>query len=139
MSDLGVSRVGECGSFCKSYPVTGAPERISRVFENLLDNAVGLSPARATTRVSLRCEEGQAVVWIEDEGPGIPEAHLERVFERFFSYRPRTDAARHTGLGLSIVKAIVENEGGSVRASNRPEGGARFEVRLPLAPRLSGS
>jgi two-component system sensor histidine kinase ChvG len=114
--------------------VLGSPERISRVFENLLDNAVGLSPVQAAAEVSLRSEGAEAVVRVEDRGPGIPDAHLERIFSRFFSYRPKADAERHTGLGLSIVKAIVENEGGTVRASNRPSGGACFEVRLPLAP-----
>jgi signal transduction histidine kinase len=89
---------------------------------------------QAAAEVSLRSEGAEAVVRVEDRGPGIPDAHLERIFSRFFSYRPKAEAERHTGLGLSIVKAIVENEGGTVRASNRPSGGACFEVRLPLAP-----
>ena len=70
---------------------------------------------------------------IADHGPGIPDAHLDRIFDRFFTYRPDEPNARdgHTGLGLAIVKAIVEGYGGTVTAANRPEGGTRFEVRLP--------
>ena len=68
-----------------------------------------------------------------DRGPGIPEAHLDRIFDRFFTWRPDELGSRngHTGLGLAIVKAIVDGYGGSIAARNRPEGGARFEVRLP--------
>jgi two-component system sensor histidine kinase ChvG len=73
-------------------------------------------------------------VVVEDDGPGVPPQHLERVFSRFFTYRPGHAGGRsHSGLGLAIVKAIVEAYGGSVAAANRPEGGARFTVALPLA------
>jgi two-component system sensor histidine kinase ChvG len=74
-------------------------------------------------------------VRIEDQGPGIPETHLDRIFDRFFTYRPGEPHARdgHTGLGLAIAKAIVEGYGGAIRAENRGEGGARFEVVLPEA------
>ena len=72
---------------------------------------------------------------IEDSGPGIPEGHLDRVFQRFFTYRPGDARREHVGLGLAIAKQIVESYGGGISASNRPGGGARFEVRLPrLAP-----
>ncbi len=75
---------------------------------------------------------------VSDEGPGIPEADLERIFERFY----RVDKARSresggTGLGLSIVKHLVELLGGRVWAANRPEGGAVFTVGLPLTVRRS--
>jgi two-component system sensor histidine kinase SenX3 len=70
---------------------------------------------------------------VDDEGPGIPDSDLDRVFERFY----RVDKARSresggTGLGLAIVKHIVEQMDGSVRAGNRREGGAIFTLRLPL-------
>jgi two-component system OmpR family sensor kinase len=71
------------------------------------------------------------VARVEDQGPGIPEEHRERVFDRFFSYRPTDARAReHTGLGLAIVKAVVERYGGSVALVSSALGGTGFEVRL---------
>ena len=75
---------------------------------------------------------GQVAITVSDEGPGIPDADLERVFERFY----RVDKARSresggTGLGLSIVKHLVSLLGGRVWAANRPEGGAVFTISLP--------
>jgi two-component system sensor histidine kinase ChvG len=79
-------------------------------------------------------DKDKAVVTVEDGGPGIPEEHLEKIFHRFFSYRPDEPPRRdeHTGLGLAIVRAIVEGYGGSVKAENSARGGARFTVELPL-------
>ncbi len=112
--------------------VRARSERLLQVFENLLDNALGFSPAGGTVTVTLAAN-GFASVRIEDQGPGIPESNLDRIFDRFFTYRPDEPHARdgHTGLGLAIVKAIVEGYGGTVTAGNREGGGARFEVRLP--------
>jgi two-component system sensor histidine kinase ChvG len=112
--------------------VRARSERLLQVFENLLDNALGFSPAGGTVTVTL-VANGIAAVRIEDQGPGIPESHLDRIFDRFFTYRPDEPHARdgHTGLGLAIVKAIVEGYGGTVTAGNREGGGAWFEVRLP--------
>jgi two-component system sensor histidine kinase ChvG len=109
------------------------PERLEQIFENLLDNAVGFSPPGGEVSVELTAAPDAAVVTVGDRGPGIPEEHRERIFDRFFTWRPAEPHARdgHTGLGLAIVKAIVEGYGGSVSVGNRPEGGARFEVRLP--------
>jgi two-component system sensor histidine kinase ChvG len=110
------------------------PERLAQVFENLLDNAIGFSPPGGEVTVELIAEPDAAVVVIGDRGPGIPEEHRERIFDRFFTWRPQEAQARngHTGLGLAIVKAIAEGYGGSVTAQSRQDGGgARFEVRLP--------
>jgi signal transduction histidine kinase len=95
----------------------------------------GDSPLRPRVGVELAREDGLAVVAVTDSGPGIPAEHQGRIFDRFFTYRPGEDGRRagHTGLGLAIAKAIVEGYGGSIAAANRPGGGARFEVRLPLA------
>jgi len=114
-------------------PVRARSERLLQVFENLLDNARSFSPAGGTVKVTLAARNGAAAVRIDDQGPGIPESHRDRIFDRFFTWRPEEPNARngHTGLGLAIVKAIVEGYGGTVTAANRPEGGARFEVRLP--------
>ena len=124
--------------------VSMAPERLAQVIENLLENALSFSPPGGVVRVDLRRDRGQGVIAFEDDGPGIPDQHLEKIFDRFFSYRPDDRSStstepvgKHLGLGLSIVKAIVEGYGGNVQAKNRVVGGtrlrgARFEVRLPL-------
>ncbi len=131
------------------------PERLAQVFENLLDNAASFSPADGEVRIDVATDDRQAVVTVRDQGPGIPDEHLELIFTRFFSYRAnggdpgrpdgsgngrpdpgRPDPGRpdpgHTGLGLAIVKTIVEGYGGAVAAWNADDGGAVFEVRLPL-------
>lgn len=129
-----------------SGPVTVsmAPERLAQVFENLLENALSFSPPEGEVRIDLFRDRDQGVIGFEDNGPGIPDQHLEKIFDRFFSYRPdeRTSAstepaAKHLGLGLAIVKAIVKGYGGSVQAKNRAVDGARltgarFEIRLPV-------
>lgn len=113
--------------------VEASEDRLIQVFENLLDNAVSFSPSGGTVRVGTWAEGGMAVTVIEDEGPGIPEAHMTKIFDRFFTYRPATSRrdSRHTGLGLSIVRSIVAGYGGSVGAANGEVRGARFEVRIP--------
>jgi two-component system, OmpR family, sensor histidine kinase BaeS len=108
------------------------PERIRQVLYNLLDNALRHTPEGGTVRCAIRKTEQQILLEVSDEGPGIPPADLERVFERLY----RTDAARNreaggSGLGLAIVRTLVEAHGGKVRATNRPEGGAVFTVSLP--------
>ncbi len=105
--------------------------RAQQIFTNIFDNACkhGGAEGRVTAEVSEEQEE--AVVRISDEGPGIPPAELERIFNRFY----RVDRSRSqsgTGLGLAIAKHLVVAHGGSIRAYNRPAGGATFEVRLPM-------
>jgi two-component system sensor histidine kinase ChvG len=119
-----------------SLRVRAAPERLAQVFDNLVDNAVSFSPAGGLVMVTLARRNGRCQVAVSDEGPGIPEAHLARIFERFFSYRPASShdvspRDRHTGLGLSIARAIVDSYGGSIDASNGATGGARIDVSLP--------
>jgi two-component system sensor histidine kinase ChvG len=109
--------------------VRASPERLAQVFDNLVDNAVSFSPAGGRVTVLLARTSGRCQVSVCDQGPGIPDAHLKRIFERFFSYRPTRE--RHTGLGLSIARAIVESYDGSIEASNGSSGGARFDVTLP--------
>ncbi len=116
-----------------------APQRLLQVLENLLDNAAGFAPPGSEVEVTVRREGAWAVLRVADRGPGIPPEHIQRIFDRFFSYRPAADADKasnprmeHPGLGLAIVKSIVEGYGGTVCASNRDGGGAVFEVRLPI-------
>lgn len=123
--------------------VRASPDRLAQVFGNLVENAVSFSPSGGTVTLAWRQDDaGGVVVRVEDEGKGIPEAHLTRVFERFFTYRPAdgstgpaSSGGRHTGLGLAIAKAIVDGYGGAIVAGNRDGAagsGARFDVWLPL-------
>jgi two-component system sensor histidine kinase ChvG len=113
--------------------VRAAPERLVQVVSNLVDNAESFSRG-GRVEAELARGHGVAILRVRDEGPGIPAAHLERIFDRFFTHRPDDQAARdtHAGLGLSIAKTIVETYGGTIRAENLATG-AQFEVRLPLA------
>ena len=86
-------------------------------------------------RIELTQHAGWVVVTVTDEGPGLPPGSETLIFSRFYSDRPdeeKTDDG-HTGVGLALVKAIVEGYGGSVSAATRPDGGAAFTVRLPAA------
>ncbi|MGI3775718.1 MAG: stimulus-sensing domain-containing protein [Janthinobacterium lividum] len=113
--------------------------RLVQVLRNLIGNATSFSPPSGTIR--LRAAEAGASVEIavEDDGPGIPEARLEHVFDRFYTERPAGEQfGKHSGLGLSISRQIVEALKGQIAAENRrgPDGtviGARFVVRLPKA------
>ncbi|MHA7862001.1 sensor histidine kinase [Tessaracoccus sp. Y36] len=111
----------------ESTPVMGDASTLERAITNLLDNAVKFSPSEATIRVFLM----DGTLTIIDQGPGIEEEDLPNIFDRFY----RSDKARNTpgtGLGLSIVAHTVEAHGGTVKASNDPDGGARFTMRLPV-------
>ncbi|HEY0160011.1 MAG TPA: ATP-binding protein [Thermoanaerobaculia bacterium] len=105
--------------------------RAQQIFTNLLDNARKHGGGRGEVSIEVGRENGDAVVRVSDEGPGIPPHELDRVFHRFY----RVDRSRSqpgTGLGLAIAKHLVALHGGSIRAYNRPAGGATFEVRLPF-------
>jgi two-component system sensor histidine kinase ChvG len=116
--------------------VRASADRLAQVFENVLANACSFAPPGTHVEVVVTAEaSGDACVVIADRGPGIPPAHLERIFDRFFSYRPDEPSASrsHTGLGLSIARTIVGGFGGTITAANRPEGGSQFEIRIPTA------
>lgn len=119
--------------------VNGVEGRLVQVLRNLIGNAVSFSPAGGTIRLTGRHDGGWVEIAVEDEGPGIPEAKLERIFERFYSERPKGERfGTHSGLGLSISRQIVEALRGTIVAENRRDAagrviGARFVVRLPAA------
>ncbi|MHC2105198.1 stimulus-sensing domain-containing protein [Methylobacterium sp.] len=127
------------------FTVIGHDSRLGQVVNNLLDNARSFSPTEAKVRVALRRVRGEVELVCEDEGPGIPEHALERIFERFYTDRPEQGFGQNSGLGLSISRQIVQAHRGTIRAENRPGApdedgeptvrGARFTVRLPAAPR----
>ena len=114
--------------------LTGDRDRIAQALRNLIGNAIGHSaPQRGLVRLAVHAEDGGWVRFlVDDDGPGIPAAERERVFDRFH----RIDAARDrasggAGLGLAIVHAIAVAHGGTVSASESPEGGARLQLLLP--------
>lgn len=111
--------------------LSGDPARLHQVMTNLLDNAVRFSPPGGVVQVSAAARDGSVRIEVCDEGPGLPGGEEDRVFERFY----RADAARASsggaGLGLAIVRWIVELHGGDVRAERREPTGCRMVVRLP--------
>ncbi|MFA5844153.1 MAG: ATP-binding protein [Coriobacteriia bacterium] len=114
--------------------VLGDPDRLQQVVANLVDNATRMTPPGGTVAVELTEEDGRSTISVLDGGPGLAENDLPHVFERFYRAQPSRDRGTGgAGLGLSIVRAIVTAHGGDVLAVNRPEGGARFTVRLPAA------
>ena len=112
---------------------TATPDEIHQVIYNLTDNAVKYTGRGGSVQVSLLRQGTRALLRVEDNGPGIPEEDLPRVFQRFYRVdKARSRAAGGTGLGLSIVSDTVKRRGGWVEVANRPEGGAVFTVIWPL-------
>lgn len=112
-------------------PVRGDAEMLHRLFDNLLRNA--LAYASDGGWVGIRAERDGTVVriWVEDRGPGVPSADLERLFDPFFR-GSQAPARKGHGLGLAIARQIVVSHGGQIDAGNRRQGGLQVSVRLPL-------
>ena len=104
---------------------------------NLVENAIDFSTAGAVVMIDLFAEGDEIVLTIDDRGPGIPDYALGKVFDRFYSLRHHQSGRKGTGLGLNLVKEAAELHHGSVTLGNRPEGGARATLRLPMSPRIS--
>ncbi|MFM2041997.1 MAG: hypothetical protein RLY86_573 [Pseudomonadota bacterium] len=134
--------------------VRASEELLETVIENVVDNAIGFSPEAGVLRVVLHRDGRQAELLVEDEGPGVDPANLDRIFERYFSHRPGLvpgavgiggqgganlpvrqgdDGMPHYGIGLWVVRRNVEAVGGTVTARNRAAGGLCLHIRLPLA------
>ncbi|GBC60198.1 two-component sensor histidine kinase [Desulfonema ishimotonii] len=103
------------------------PDLLMRVVGNVLKNAVEANGQRGTVKLKAACRNGTWAVEIADQGPGIETAHIEKVFEPFFTTR-----AKGTGLGLAFVYQVISAHAGRIRAENLPEGGARFSIELPV-------
>ena len=135
------------------YFVMGHDSRLGQVMTNLIENARSFSPANCSVRVALRrarrkladrvYRDGIEIV-VDDDGPGIPEHALERIFERFYTDRPEQGFGQNSGLGLSISRQIVEAHRGEITARNRTHAvsgkvlGARFIVWLPALTARGG-
>jgi len=110
-------------------PFDCRPLSLRRAIANLANNAVAYG---MRARVSLAEEQGSIVIRIDDDGPGVPEAEMARVFEPFYRLeRSRSRETGGTGIGLCIVQTVAQAHGGEVRLVNRPEGGLRAELVLP--------
>lgn len=128
-------------------PVWMTSGDLTRVMVNLVKNAADAMPSGGRIQIELRelpAGTGKVTglaLTVEDNGPGIPEQDLERIFESGYSTRSKGRAAAgswavaHRGLGLAITRSIVESAGGRILAFNRPQGGARFEIQLPARRR----
>ncbi|MCU1385952.1 MAG: phoR 2 [Acidobacteria bacterium] len=113
--------------------VTADRTRLEQVAANLIDNAVKYTPAGGQVGVEVKRDGEAALLRVRDTGPGIPPDELPRIFDRLFrGDTSRTE--RGLGLGLSLVKAIVEAHAGSVEVESEPGRGAAFTVRLPTSP-----
>jgi signal transduction histidine kinase len=110
--------------------VVGDRDALQQLLLVLLDNAAKHTGAGGRISVEVRGDGGQAVVAVSDDGDGIPASDLERIFRRFYQADPSRYGSG-AGLGLSIARWIAAEHGGAISASNRPSGGARFEVLLP--------
>ena len=109
----------------------GIENRLEQVLANLLDNAVSFSPKGSLIFINVGTTKNKIIIKIRDSGPGFEESDTEKIFKRFYSNRPEK-FGEHSGLGLNIVKNIVEMHGGGVKASNRSDSnGAEIELELP--------
>jgi two-component system sensor histidine kinase KdpD len=103
---------------------------MERVIYNLLENTVKYTPAGSSVEIGANIREEVIEVWVDDNGPGLPEGKEETIFKKFERGQPE-GTTRGVGLGLAICRAIVEAHGGEIYAVNRPQGGARFVFTLP--------
>lgn len=113
--------------------VLGDHDRLRQAVDNLVNNALKHSPAGGEVRLVVETHDGNGVLAVEDDGPGVPVAERDNVFKRYRQLRP-DDARTGVGLGLYIVKAIAENHGGTASVEDAAGGGARFVIAFPLAP-----
>jgi two-component system sensor histidine kinase ChvG len=113
--------------------VLGVESKLEQIVANLLDNAVSFSPINSQISILCGIKKNEVQLVFEDEGPGFDENNINKVFNRFYINRPEK-FGEHSGLGLNIVKNIIELHGGSIEASNKVgrKKGARVEVLLPV-------
>lgn len=120
----------------ESMDVSANPDRLRQVFANLLDNAVKFTPAQGHIHVTAEANNQHWLIKVQDTGRGIPEKDVSHIFSRLY----RGDASRSTpgfGLGLSLVKAIIESHGGSISVTSEPDIGTVFLCSLPMENSVS--
>ncbi len=116
----------------ESVHMRGAQRLLTEIIYNLCDNAIKYNRDGGSVELDIRQGENTAVITVEDTGIGIPPAHQQRVFERFYRVdKSRSKQSGGTGLGLSIVKHAVQYHGGSIELESHPEEGTRIKITLP--------
>jgi len=111
-------------------PARGSSARLAQVVLNLLLNAADAIDGEGTIRLEVASDDEWVTLVVQDTGPGIPEDVLPHIFEPFVTTKPTGEG---TGLGLAVCHTLIERMGGTLTATNPPEGGARFAVQLPVA------
>ncbi|OCC15267.1 Osmosensitive K+ channel histidine kinase KdpD [Dissulfuribacter thermophilus] len=108
-------------------------KQLQRAITNLLDNAIKFSPKSSEVYVKVKPVDDSVILEVEDRGPGIDEKDLPHVFDPFFKGKTKVEEGEEpgSGLGLAVVKSIIEAHGGEVWAQNRPEGGMKFWFKVP--------
>ena len=117
----------------RSLLMVGDPKLLSQVFDNLLSNAIKYSPGAGIAKITAGIEDGRLVVGVEDNGIGIPPGDIERLFERYFR-GSNVSGIVGTGVGLNLVKMVVDLHGGDIVVASEEGNGSRFTVRLPIKP-----
>jgi signal transduction histidine kinase len=117
--------------------VVASDEDVGVVLDNLVENALDHSPEGGRVIIALSADRAWGRIAVLDSGRGLAPGEEERVFERFFRGHSKAERPRGSGLGLTIVRALARRWGGEATMANRPEGGARAEVRLPRAARTA--
>jgi len=122
----------------KNAVVIGNREQLVMAVHNLVENAINYSPEKTRVIVSSKIDAQIVEIVVKDQGIGIAEDNLDRIFERFYRVDPaRSRATGGTGLGLSIVKHVVKNHGGDVKVWSAPGVGSTFAIRLPITKEKS--
>ena len=118
--------------------IKGDQGQVTMAVSNLIENAINYSPEGTRVAIALRINDGLAEISVTDQGIGIPEKDLERIFERFYRVDPaRSRATGGTGLGLSIVKHVATNHGGDVSVWSVEDAGSTFTIRFPITSHLT--
>jgi len=132
LNERGIRICNELGSD-KEATIMGDPDRLYQLFSNLFENVVRYADSPGNLKIWQEQHESYLKLYLEDTGPGVPEASLEHLFERFYRVdKSRSRSLGGSGLGLSICKGIMETMGGKIQAKNGPSGGLRIKLVFPL-------
>ena len=117
--------------------VYGVLGRLEQVFKNIFDNAISFSPKNGVITVKVEKKDNMATIIVEDEGPGLNEESLEKIFERFYTDRDKlNEFGKNTGLGLNIAQSIIKQHGGQILVSNLRRDdkvvGSSFQIIIPI-------